>query len=229
MRKRPIGAADLLLAEFPRIGETAQLKVEFRHPDGTFEDVTASTGTKYQSLFDNMLFLQPEGRVTCVGSFAAGPLGFDKSSVTAYYGGHSVAYEFVLVPGGSGFSLRVRTEANPPFVPGQVTRLLTESTDGSPLDEAETRYWLLVSGEGELKNFTLVGGVPVVFQRRPRNFKTAPGPTSLVTGSWRPTEPSWMGAYVFARNGERVGWLDFRYRVEPSQTVSPEALTGGKP
>src|SRR5258705_8052077 len=52
-----------------RVGETIQLSVKQRQPDGTMRDVTdPASGTRYYTTGESLLIPEPDGRVTCIGT-----------------------------------------------------------------------------------------------------------------------------------------------------------------
>ncbi|HEU4391284.1 MAG TPA: hypothetical protein VFV34_26025 [Blastocatellia bacterium] len=52
-----------------RVGETMQLTVTEKLPDGTTRDLTSPvTGTMYDTTSESMLIPEPDGRVTCIGT-----------------------------------------------------------------------------------------------------------------------------------------------------------------
>lgn len=66
-------SADRLLVRAPRttlgVGDSVQLQVLQRLSNGTLRDLTsATTGTRYRSTSELMLVVEPDGRVTCVGT-----------------------------------------------------------------------------------------------------------------------------------------------------------------
>ncbi len=88
-----------------RVGETVQLTVVHKLPDGTTRDLTdPSTGTTYFTTSESMLIPERDGRVTCVGT-----RGKDQESaiIGVQNGNLYGSISFKLLPAGPGSSLEV--------------------------------------------------------------------------------------------------------------------------
>ena len=91
-----------------RVGETVQLTVIERQPDGTTKNLTApSTGTTYYTTGQSRLIPEPDGRVTAIGTD-----GQDKESAVIGVGNGALHghIRFEILPPGPGPSLEVTAE-----------------------------------------------------------------------------------------------------------------------
>src|SRR6185295_12090657 len=79
-----------------RVGETVQLSVTRRQPDGTTRDVTdPASGTRYYTTGEALLIPELDGRVTCIG---------------AANGEKTGSVRFELLPAGPGPGLEVTAD-----------------------------------------------------------------------------------------------------------------------
>jgi hypothetical protein len=91
-----------------RVGETIQLSVKQRQPDGTTRDVTdPASGTRYYTTGESLLIPEPDGRVTCIGT--AGK-DHETAVIGAANGDKTGSVRFDLLPAGPGPGLEVTAD-----------------------------------------------------------------------------------------------------------------------
>jgi hypothetical protein len=176
-------------------GETVQLTVIQKFPDGSQRDVTASSaGTTYSSTDTFKLVVEPDGQVTCVGTRGRPE---ESAIVGARNAGVSGSISFRLLSKGPGPSLEVTADKTVlregeqtelrvyRRVPGGGREEVTAATSG-------TRYSSF-SGESTLST-------PVVSVNE----------AGVATAMKSLGRYNWLSALIFVRNGDDVGWIELR-------------------
>jgi hypothetical protein len=177
------------------IGETMQLAVIERLPDGSTRDLTSPrAGTDYDTTSESMLIPEPDGRVTCIGLHEG---NWDVATVAAQNGKFRAKARLKLVAGGPGPSLqivadktvlregeRVQLHVFKPLAGGSRKELTTAATG--------TRY-LTFAGFGVIDSSVV-----------------------SVSGSGLAAATASIGSYnyrtviVFVRNADDVGWIELK-------------------
>ena len=178
-----------------RVGETVQLSVKQRQPDGTTRDVSdPGSGTRYYTTGESVLIPEPDGRVTCIGT-----AGKDHESavIGATNGEKAGSVRFDLLPAGPGPGLEV-------------------TADKSVLQEGE-RVQLHVfksSAAGFRKELTATSTGTRYLLFAGQAF---PDPTVIgVSETGLASAVSSIGSYnyrtvfVFVRNEDSVGWIELK-------------------
>lgn len=178
-----------------RVGETVQLTVVHKLPDGTTRDLTdPSTGTTYFTTSESMLIPERDGRVTCVGTRGKAQ---ESAIIGVQNGSLYGSIDFRLLPAGPGPSLQVVAD-KAILSEGEHTQLrVYKPLPESGLQDVTatlmgTRY-LTFTGYGRIDpsviSITRTGGV---------------------------SAPKSIGRYnrrtviVFVRNANAVGWVQLK-------------------
>ena len=178
-----------------RVGETVQLSVTQKQPDGSTRDLTGpASGTVYYTTGESVLIPEPDGRVTCIGTN-----GRDRESavVGVSNGQHHGHIRFSLLPQGPGPSLQVAADKDVLREGERVQlRVFKPLADGSRKELTDTStgtQYLTFSG-----NAMADSGVVTV------------------SGSGLATVTASIGSYnyrtviVFVRNADDVGWVELK-------------------
>ena len=177
-----------------RVGETVQLSVKQRQPDGTTRDVTdPASGTRYYTTGESVLIPEPDGRVTCIGT-----AGKDHESaiIGAANGEKTGSIRFDLLPAGPGPGLEVTADKS---VLQEGERVQLHVFKSSPAGRKEltatstgTRY-LLFAGQA-FPDPSVIG-------------VSETGLASAVSsiGSY-----NYRTVFVFVRNEDSVGWIELK-------------------
>ena len=178
-----------------RVGETVQLSVRQRQPDGTTRDVTdPASGTKYYTTGESLLIPELDGRVTCIGT-----AGKDHGSavIGAANGERTGSVRFELLPAGPGPGLEVTADKSV-LKEGEIVQLHVFKS--SP---AGGRRELTATSTGT--RYLLFAG------------QAFPDPTVIgVSETGLASAVSSIGSYnyrtvvVFVRNEDSVGWIDLK-------------------
>ncbi len=174
-----------------RVGETVQLTVLQKLPDGSTRDLTdPSTGTTYYTTSESRLIPEPDGRVTCIGTRG-------KQQESAIIGaGNGKLYgsiEFRLLRDGPGPSLEVIAD-KPVLNESEKTRLHV--------------YKPLPNGGRQDVTATSTGTTYLILPDLTRYDPVRIDDTGLVSApdSVKPFRS--IGVIFFVRNEDKVGWIE---------------------
>lgn len=178
-----------------RVGETVQVTVQQKLPDGSMRDLTdPSTGTTYRTTSESKLIPEPDGRVTCVGTRGRPE---ESAIITAQNGSLYGSISFELLPPGPGPSLEVVAD-KAVLHEGEQTQLHVYKSlpDGGRRDVTATatgtRY-LMFPGLG--KHDPSVVSI---------------SETGLASAIKSIGGYNWLNVIVFVRNGDKVGWIELK-------------------
>ncbi len=178
-----------------RVGETVQLKVIEKLPDGSTRDLAdQSTGTTYFTTDEFRLVPEPDGRVTCTGVFAR---KYKRASIGVRNGQFHDWVKFNLQPGGPGPGLEVVPDKSVLHVGGKTQiHVYKPLSDGGRREvtatSTGTRY-LIFPGFGRHD--------PSVISIDDSGLASA---TDSIGRYARRT------VVVFVRNGDSVGWTKMK-------------------
>lgn len=177
------------------VGETAQLSVIQRLPDGTVRDLTSpSTGTVYYTTSESMLIPEPDGRVTCIGTN-----GRDQESAVIGVGnGHHHGHiRFKLLSPGPGPGLEVIAE-KAELREGEKTQLhvFKSLPDGS-------RKELTATSTGT--RYLTFAGTSMVDSSVITISDTGLASAASSIGKYK-----YRTVIVFVRNEDSVGWIQLK-------------------
>ncbi len=176
-----------------RVGETVQLKVVRKLPDGSTRDLTdPKTGTIYFSTDESMLVAERDGRVTCIGTRGSPE---EVAGIGVKNGSLDGEINFKLLPGGPGPGLmvvadklvlregeRAQLRVYRP-VPGAAPQEVTSTSAG-------TRYLLFPEAGEPGPNWVEVNDFGVM---------STPASIGRLTR---------LPVIIFVRHGDAVGWLE---------------------
>ncbi len=175
-----------------RVGETVQLKVLQRLPDGSVRDLTdASTGTIYYTTSESMLVPESDGQVTCIGTRERPR---ESAIISAKNGLLFGSIRFKLIAGGPGPRLMVVADR----------LVLLEG------ERAQLRVYRPIKGAAPQEvTPTSAGTRYLIFPGSGRHDPSDlsiddQGVTSAPTSIGRLTR---LPVIVFVRNGELAGWI----------------------
>src|SRR5258706_1077998 len=193
-----LGQTDLQLSASTttlRVGETIQLSVKQRQPDGTMRDVTdPASGTRYYTTGESLLIPEPDGRVTCIGT-----AGKDRESavIGAVNGKQTGSVRFQLLPAGPGPGLEV-------------------TVDKATLQQGERvqLHVFLSSATGGRKDLTATstGTRYLTFagQAFPDPSVIGVSETGLASAIGSIGSYNYRTVFVFVRNEGAVGWIELK-------------------
>ena len=174
-----------------RVGETVQLKVIEKLPDGSTRDLAdQSTGTTYFTTSESRLVPEPDGRVTCTGIY-------DRKtnivSIGVRNGQFRGSVDFNILPGGPGPGLEVVPENSVLHEGGKTQIHIYEPLQGGSRREVTaastgTRY-LTFPGYG---------------RHDPSSINI--DDTGLASATDSIGRSNRRTVVVFVRNGDSVGW-----------------------
>ena len=177
------------------VGETVQLTVQQKLPDGSMRDITdSSVGTTYFTTSESRLIPEPDGRVTCIGTRGKAQ---ESAIIGARNGKLYGAIEFTLLSPGPGPSLEVVAEKTVLYE-GEQTRLRVYKPlpDGGRQDVTATSTgttYLVFPGYGSRD--------PSVVRIDDKGLVSAPDTV-------RPYNS--ISVIVFVRNRGKVGWIELK-------------------
>lgn len=178
-----------------RVGETVQLTVLQKLPDGTTRDLTdPSTGTIYITTNEFVLIPEPDGRVTCVGILGRRQ---ESASIVVKSGELRSSIRFKLLPGGPGPTLEVVAD-----------KTVLHEGEGTQVHI----YKILPSGKKRGVTTTSTGTRYLTFTGYGR---VDPGVISI-TKTGVVSAPESIGRYnrrsviIFVRNEKAVGWVELK-------------------
>ena len=178
-----------------RVGETVQLKVTKKRPDGSVLDVTdLTTGTFYRTTSESRLIPEPDGRVTCVGTSGKKR---ESAIIGVRNGNEHGSLSFELLADGPGPGLEVKAD-KPEFYEGEQIQLqvLEPLIGGEKRDVTNTstgtRYLIYPEYARKGKRKLMLDRDGMVF-----------APSSIGRANW-------ITSIIFVRNGEKVGWVKLK-------------------
>jgi len=178
-----------------RVGETVQLKVIQKLPDGLQRDLTdSSTGTKYSTTSEAMLIPESDGRVTCVGT---NEKPRESAIIGIRNGKLRGSISFDLLPAGPGPGLEVLADKVVLYEGGHTQlHVYKPSREGGHKDVTTAStgtVYLTLTGYGVQD--------PSVIQI---------SDTGLVTVTDSIGDYTRRTVIVFVRNGDKVGWIELK-------------------
>jgi len=178
-----------------RVGETVQLSVRQRQPDGTTRDVTDPTsGTRYYTTGEPVLIPELDGRVTCIGT---GGKDHESAVIGAANGEKTGSLRFELLPAGPGPGLEVTAEKS---VLQEGERVQLHVFKSSP---AGVRRELAATSTGT--RYLLFAG-----QAFPDPGVIVVSETGLASAVSSIGSYNYRTVFVFVRNEDSVGWIELK-------------------
>ena len=178
-----------------RVGETVQLSVRQRQPDGTTRDVTDPTsGTRYYTTGESVLIPELDGRVTCIGT---GGKDHESAVIGAANGEKTGSLRFELLPAGPGPGLEVTAEKS---VLQEGERVQLHVFKSSP---AGVRRELTATSTGT--RYLLFAG-----QAFPDPSVIVVSETGLASAVSSIGSYNYRTVFVFVRNEDSVGWIELK-------------------
>ena len=178
-----------------RVGETVQLSVRQRQPDGTTRDVTDPTsGTRYYTTGEPVLIPELDGRVTCIGT---GGKDHESAVIGAANGEKTGSLRFELLPAGPGPGLEVTAEKS---VLQEGERVQLHVFKSSP---AGVRRELAATSTGT--RYLLFAG-----QAFPDPSVIVVSETGLASAVSSIGSYNYRTVFVFVRNEDSVGWIELK-------------------
>jgi hypothetical protein len=178
-----------------RVGETVQLSVRQRQPDGTTRDVTDPTsGTRYYTTGESVLIPELDGRVTCIGT---GGKDHESAVIGAANGEKTGSLRFELLPAGPGPGLEVTAEKS---VLQEGERVQLHVFKSSP---AGVRRELTATSTGT--RYLLFAG-----QAFPDPSVIGVSETGLASAVSSIGSYNYRTVFVFVRNEDSVGWIELK-------------------
>ena len=178
-----------------RVGETVQLSVRQRQPDGTTRDVTDPTsGTRYYTTGESVLIPELDGRVTCIGT---GGKDHEAAVIGAANGEKTGSLRFELLPAGPGPGLEVTAEKS---VLQEGERVQLHVFKSSP---AGVRRELAATSTGT--RYLLFAG-----QAFPDPSVIVVSETGLASAVSSIGSYNYRTVFVFVRNEDSVGWIELK-------------------
>ena len=178
-----------------RVGETVQLTVVEKLPDGSTRDLAdQSTGTTYFTTDEFRLIPEPDGRVTCIGVYGR---KWESTIISVKNNQLSASISFTLLPAGPGPGLEVVPDKSVLHVGGKtqihVYRLLSDGGRREVTDTSTGTRYLIFPGHGRHD--------PSVISIDDSGLASA---TDSIGRYARRT------VVVFVRNGNSVGWTKMK-------------------
>jgi hypothetical protein len=178
-----------------RVGETVQLSVKQRQPDGTTRDVTdPASGTRYYTTGESLLIPEPDGRVTCIGT---GGKDRESAVIGAAVGERTGSIRFELLPAGPGPGLEVTADKS-----------VLQEGEGVQLHVFKTSP---AGGRREL-SATSTGTRYLMFagQAFPDPSVIGVSDTGLASAVGSIGSYNYRTVFVFVRNEDAVGWIELK-------------------
>ncbi|HEU4391285.1 MAG TPA: hypothetical protein VFV34_26030 [Blastocatellia bacterium] len=178
-----------------RIGETVQLSVIRRLPNGSTLDLTSpGTGTVYHTTSEAMLIPEPDGRVTCIGTN-----GKDEESavIGAGNGEHHGHIRFKLVASGFGPGLEVTADKTQ-LREGEKAQLhvFKSLPDGNRND--------LTAASSGTRYLTFAGSA------RPDSSVITISDSGFASAAESIGSYNYRTVIVFVRNADSTGWIELK-------------------
>lgn len=174
------------------IGESADMKVTRKLPDGSVEDITNNSSTRYITTSESHLIPEPGGKVTCI-STSNRPT--DNAIITASFNNLSDRLEFDLRQKGPGPGLKVEVEKTT-LPAGERTKFFVRSVkDGRDL-----------TARASGTSYLVFGGVGIPEP----NLLAIDDATAMMTAVGSLGQYNRRSVIVFVRNGDLVGWTELK-------------------
>ena len=186
------------------IGESADIKVTRKLPDGNVEDITNNAATKYITTSESHLIPEPGGKVTCI-STSNRPT--DNAIITASFNNLSDRLEFDLRQKGPGAGLKIEVE-KATLPAGQRMKFSVLSVkDGRDL-----------TARASGTSYLVFGGVGIPEP----NLLAIDDATAVMTAVGSLGQYNRRSVIVFARNGDLVGWTELKIVHASGKTTGNE-------
>jgi hypothetical protein len=178
-----------------RVGETVQLSVIQKLPEGSTRDLTSPTaGTVYYTTGESMLIPEPDGKVTCIGT---NNRDRESSVIGVVNGEHHGHIRFQLQSAGPGPGLEVSAEKSVLHEGDRIQlHVFRSQPDGSRKELTDTS-----SGTRYL---TFAGNALV------DSSVVTISDTGLVSAASSIGSYNYRTVIVFVRNGDSVGWIELK-------------------
>lgn len=186
------------------IGESADIRVTRKLPDGNVEDITNNSATKYITTSESHLIPEPGGKVTCI-STSNRPT--DNAIITASFNSLSDKLEFDLRQKGPGPGLKVEVEKTILSAGERMKFSVRSIKDGRDL-----------TARASGTSYLVFGGVGIPEP----NLLAIDDAIGMMTAVGSLGQYNRRSVIIFVRNGDLVGWTELKLVHASGKTTGNE-------